>query len=74
MPTIIHYQNKDRTPFRDKLKRWVRKISPSQEDTHCYVCGKELLNRNNEKQIVLYCSKRCRSFRHNRKGFNYARA
>ena len=31
----------------------------------CLVCGKKLVI-NNEKQIVKYCSKKCRRKRHNK--------
>lgn len=32
----------------------------------CLVCGRKL-RRNNINQVVLYCSKRCRKARHNKK-------
>lgn len=63
MPTVKIAQTKTGEIIRDKLGRMFRKIFPSADPC---LCGNKLFS-NNERQIVIYCSKECRRKRHNRK-------
>ena len=71
MPTLVHYVDKQKNPIRDKLGRWIKRIVGA-EDDKCVIDGKSLLNKNNDDQVVLYCSKVCRSARH--RGLAHAKA
>lgn len=57
--------SKSRNVFKDLIKAGITSFKKVQASALCDVCNGELLV-NNISQVVHYCSKRCRLFRHNR--------